>query len=642
MSKPIAFLLILLSAGLVFVQPCSGAAFGFGFTRSLLTARTQHTATLLPDGRVLVAGGAGTNNPGINILATAELYDPASATWTSTGSLRMGRRQHTATLLANGKVLVAGGIGVDEDDLTSAVLYDPATGIWTTTGSLSGARSQHTATLLPNGKVLVAGGIHYGSGYGGGSTLWTAELYDPASGTWTSTDRLATGRFLHTAELLPNGKVLVAGGLEEGINLNTLASAELFDPASGTWTATGSLATGRFSHTATLLPDGRLLVAGGEHFFQSGQNILASAELYDPASGTWTTTGSMANARITHRASLLANGKVLVVGGYKQGGILLNSAELYNPATGTWTATGPLGVARPFFTATLLSNGKVLVAGGGWLGYGTTYYDYAELYEPIPTLLNISTRVRVETGDNAMIGGFIITGTEPKTVIVRGIGPSLGLPGAVADPTIEVHGPSGELLGANDNWGDALTRQQIIDSGLAPANDLESALWGVINPGAYTVIVRNKNGAPGTGLFDAYDLDYAADSKLANVSTRGLVQTEDNILIGGFIVGGGTEGSMARVLVRAVGPSVPVTGRLADSTLELRDASGTLLASNDNWKTHPDGSSQQAEIEATGLQPANDLESALLQTFPAGNYTAIVRGVNNTTGTGLVEVYNLP
>jgi hypothetical protein len=290
------------------------------------------------------------------------------------------------------------------------------------------------------------------------------------------------------------------------------------------------------------------------------------------------------------------------------------------------------------YTETLLPNGNVLSTGGS----DASGRSSAELYGPKPTLLNISTRVNVQAGDNAMIGGFIITGTEMKTVIVRGIGPSLGVPGALADPIIEVHGPAGELLATNDNWRDALTRQEIANSGLAPANDLEPALWGVINPGAYTVIVRGKNDATGIGLFEAYDLGEAADSNLANVSTRGLVQTGDNILIGGFIVGGGTQGWTAKVLVRAIGPSVPVTGALGDPTLELRDASGTLLASNDNWKTHSDGSSQQAEIEATGLQPASDLESALLQTFPTGNYTAIVRGVNNTTGIGLVEAYNLP
>jgi hypothetical protein len=290
------------------------------------------------------------------------------------------------------------------------------------------------------------------------------------------------------------------------------------------------------------------------------------------------------------------------------------------------------------YTLTLLPNGKVLATGGSDASGRST----AELYGPKPTLLNISTRLNVQTGDNAMIGGFIITGTEPKAVIIRGIGPSLTMPGALADPTMEVHGPSGEYLGANDNWNDALSRQEIIDSGLAPVNELEPALWGVINPGPYTVIIRGKNDTTGIGLFEAYDLGEPAASNLANISTRGLVQNGDNVLIGGIIVGGGTKGWTARVVVRAIGPSVPIAGALGDPTLEIRDGTGTLLASNDNWKTNSGGSSQQAEIEATGLQPANDLESALLQTLPAGNYTAIVRGVNSATGIGLVEAYNLP
>jgi hypothetical protein len=302
-------------------------------------------------------------------------------------------------------------------------------------------------------------------------------------------------------------------------------------------------------------------------------------------------------------------------------------------------ATGSLSEARSFHTVTSLPNGFVLIAGGS--NDNTTLLK-TELYGPKPTLLNISTRLNVQTGDNAMIGGFIISGNEPKTVIVRAIGPSLGVPGALADPIIEVHGPSGELLATNDNWRDATTRQEIADSGLAPTNDLEPALWGVINPGAYTVIVRGKDDATGIGLFEAYDLGEAADSNLANISTRGLVQTGDNVMIGGFIVGGGTQGWSSKVLVRAIGPSVPVVGALANPTLEIRDAAGNLLASNDNWKMRPDGASQQTEIEATGLQPANDLESATFQTFFAGNYTAIVRGVNDTSGIGLVEAYNLP
>jgi hypothetical protein len=215
------------------------------------------------------------------------------------------------------------------------------------------------------------------------------------------------------------------------------------------------------------------------------------------------------------------------------------------------------------------------------------------------------------------------------------------VPGTLADPVIEVHGASGELIGANDNWKDAVTRQQISDSGLAPGDDLESALWGTINPGAYTVILSGKDGGTGVGSIEAYDLDEAADSRLANISTRGLVEAGDNVMIAGVIVGGGSSFGTANVLVRALGPSIPVSGALADPTLELYDANGNVIASNDDWKTRPDGSSQEAEISATRIAPVREVESALLRRLPAANYTAIIRAKNNTAGIGLVEVYYL-
>jgi hypothetical protein len=207
-------------------------------------------------------------------------------------------------LLANGRVLVAGGQVASA--LASAELFDPASGTWTTTGGLATAREHHTATLLTNGKVLVAGG--FDATFPGGGILASAELYDPLLGAWTATHGFASGRFHHTATLLPNGKVLGAGGQ------GTSASAELYDPMLGTWTATGSLDTARSSHTATLLPNGQVLVAGGQ--VTSGQ--LGNAELYDPASGAWSATGSLIAARYDHTATLLPSGKVLVAGGYYQ------------------------------------------------------------------------------------------------------------------------------------------------------------------------------------------------------------------------------------------------------------------------------------------------------------------------------------
>ena len=250
-------------------------------------------------------------------------------------------------------------------------------------------------------------------------------------------------------------------------------------------------------------------------------------------------------------------------------------------------------------------------------------------------LANISTRLRVETGDNVLIGGIIVTGTQMKKIIVRAIGPSLPLVDKLADPILELHDSSGALLEGNDNWMDSPNKKAIIDSSLAPTNDLESAIVRSVAPGAYTAIVRGVSNGTGIGLVEGYDLDPAANSKLANISTRGLVQTGDNVLIAGTIVVGQAS---QKVIVRAIGPSLPVPGRLADPTLELRNADGSLVRSNDNWR-----SDQEAEIIATTLPPANDLESALVVTLPANNaqYTAIVRGANNSTGVAVVEIYAL-
>lgn len=255
---------------------------------------------------------------------------------------------------------------------------------------------------------------------------------------------------------------------------------------------------------------------------------------------------------------------------------------------------------------------------------------------PSTTLVNISTRLRVETGDNVLIGGFIVvTGTQPKKVIVRAIGPSLPFPGGLPDPVLELRNSAGTLIAMNDDWR-SNQEAEIIAAGLPPNNNSESAIVATLpaNNSAYTAIVRDRNDATGIGLVEAYDLDTTVNSKLGNISTRGFVGTGDNVMIGGFIVGGQIS---TRVIVRAIGPSVPLANKLADPTLALHDGNGALIVSNDNWRT----GGQEAQIIATGIPPPNDLESAIIRTLAPGNYTAIVRGVNNTTGVALVEVYDL-
>jgi Kelch motif len=331
-------------------------------------------ATRLLDGRVLAIGGW-TGGPG-GCNCAAQLYDPATGSWTATGNMLGEGEAWAATLLASGKVLVAGG------DAGRAQLYDPATGSWTATGSMGVNRQGFTASLLPDGEVLAAGGYSVRSD-DSHLQLTSAELYDPATGFWTATgDMLEAG--MGSATLLRNGKVLVMGGADGP----SLGSAELYDPATRTWSATGSMRVKRQGFATALLPDGKVLVAGGTAG-ASSRRPLGSAELYDPATGTWTATGSMALARTSFTATLLLDGKVLVAGGWDYQGNNLwgppRSAELYDPATGTWTATATASVVTPRAggSATLLLDGRVLVAGGdGGDGPDGGSLASADLYDP--------------------------------------------------------------------------------------------------------------------------------------------------------------------------------------------------------------------------------------------------------------------
>jgi len=253
-------------------------------------------------------------------------------------------------------------------------------------------------------------------------------------------------------------------------------------------------------------------------------------------------------------------------------------------------------------------------------------------------LVNISTRMRVGTGNEVLIGGFIIQGDVFKTVILRAIGPSLsnsGLAGTLQDPQMALYDATGVLLDNNDNWQQSLDSNAIIDTGLAPTDPREAAIIARLAPGNYTTIISGANDTSGIGLVESYTLDTNA-SHAANISTRGRVGVGDEVLIGGFIVGGHTT---KRIIVRAIGPSLGESGFsvLADPVVELRGSDGQLIALNDDWAS----GSQQSEILATGLQPGDARESALIATIPSGNYTAIVQGANGGAGIGLVEIYDL-
>ena len=252
-------------------------------------------------------------------------------------------------------------------------------------------------------------------------------------------------------------------------------------------------------------------------------------------------------------------------------------------------------------------------------------------------LLNISSRLRVQTGDNILIGGFIVTGSDPKRVILRAIGPSTGIPGLLVDPTLELHDGTGALLASNDNWKDSPERSEIETSGVAPSDDRESVIIRTLNPGPYTAVLRGASNTTGLAVVEAYDGNTTNNSKMANLSTRGFVETGNNILIGGFITG--NRNGNINVLVRAIGPSLNgvLPNALANPVLELHNGNGATIAVNDNWQD-----SQKTDVEATGIPPSHPNESAIVSSLVPGNYTAIVRGVNNTMGNALVEVYNLP
>jgi hypothetical protein len=344
-------------------------------TGSLNEARGLHTATLLPNNKVLVAYGSNsssyTNATGYVGLSSIELYDPGTGTFTEiVGEDGVGIFGHTATLLQNGKVLLAGGFLNSVWDYggnisnNGASLYDSATGVFSGTGNMTANRGYHTATLLANGKVLIAGGEDQN-----GVGLASAELFDPSTGTFTQTGGMSVGRCLHTATPLQNGKVLIVGGAPASASNpgataapDPVATAEVYDPATGIFTATGAMTTLREGHTATLLADGRVLIVGGTTSTGAGDlRPTATVEVYDPSTGSFSVTGSMAAARALHTATLLPNGTVLVAGGGDEN----STAEVYDPATGSFSTTGGMEIGRSGHTATLLPNGSVLVAGGG-------------------------------------------------------------------------------------------------------------------------------------------------------------------------------------------------------------------------------------------------------------------------------------
>ncbi len=362
---------------LVLLWASPGSAQTFTPTGSMSSPRVLHTAILLNNGMVLIVGGYPEYGP--QPIASAELYDPATGTFSPTGSMGTARASAKAIRLNNGKVLILGGSSGTEAS-ASAELYDPATGTFTATGNMTVSRYLPTASLLNNGKVLVAGGWGGSLAPPAGGPLYSVDLYDPETGFFTPAGSMTEPRYFHSAAVLNNGKVLLAGGCLWPNSLY-LENAELYDPGDGSFTATaGNMSTGRESNVTVLLKNGKVLLAGG--WRPSPPYTLVDAEVFDPATDAFVATGSMNIDRYGHTGTLLNDGKVLIAGGSRHGQPQSPTAELYEPATGAFTFNSNMTVPRSSPTATLLDNGKVLLAGGS---NNSVPLASAELYAPAPT-----------------------------------------------------------------------------------------------------------------------------------------------------------------------------------------------------------------------------------------------------------------
>ena len=427
----------------------------FAPTGSMNTARALHTATLLLDGRVLIAGGTRSSSNPILALASAELYDPATGTFAAAGDMTTARIGGTATLLPDGRVLITGSDNRPGSSAgTSAELYDPTTGTFTATGGM--AAPHCCATLLNNGKVLMIGGP-------------SAELYDPSTGTFTATGSMTTdGR--HEATLLPDGRVLIANVKDPAPQ-----PAELYDAVTGTFNRTGAMAGG--AGTVTLLASGKVLLAGGRN--EGGDWLFASTELYDPTSGTFTDGGKMLHARDSHTATLLSDSSVLMTGGSAGGAPTYADAELYDPSAGGFAATVNMTARRSVHTATLLNDGRVLITGGAyWIGDGDSPYllSSAELYNPAvlvpsPVLFSFS---RDRQGQGAILhaGTARLASSSDPAVAGEALeiyGSGL-LDGSVIPPQVAIGGRMAEVLFFGKAPGYASLNQVNVrvPSGIAP------------------------------------------------------------------------------------------------------------------------------------------------------------------------------
>jgi N-acetylneuraminic acid mutarotase len=594
--------------------------------------RYQHTAVWT--GSEMIVWGD------INFSNTGGRYNPSTDSWAATSTVNAphGWSFHTAVWTGTEMIVWARG-----SSFNGGGRYNPSTDTWIATSAVNMPSYREGYTAVWTGSEMIVWG-----GDGDSGDLNTGGRYNPRTDSWrrTSTTNAPGGRRRHTA--VWTGKEMIIWGGSGG---NT---GGRYNPATNSWTATSTTNAPavKYLHTAVWTGNEMIIWGGSD-----GYTLFNIGGRYDPATNTWTatsTTGAPA-PRFAHTA--VWTGSEMIVWGGLTISTAFGTGGRYNPYMNSWTATSHANAPPPRGDHTAVWTGNEMIVWGGL--NQTTYLNTGGRYCAPPSISqlgNISTRAFVQTGNNVVIGGFMVQGAQTKRMIIRVIGPSLtqyGVPNALVDPTLELHNSTGALIASNDNWqhtiiGGIITSDQVADignSGHAPAEGRESAIVADLAAGNYTAIVRGVGNMTGVALVEVYDLSGDASSILGNISTRAFVQTDDNVMIGGFIVQGN---ELKRVIVRAIGPELTqygVPNVLANPTLELHDGTGALIASNDNWwQTIIGGiitSNQVADIRNTGHAPSDGRESAIMAELPAGNYTAILRGVNNTTGVALVEVYDL-
>ena len=622
-------------------------------------ARRRYHVAVWTGSEMIIWGGIANIGPAV-YTNTGGKYDPSTDNWTATTTIQAptGREFPTAVWTGN-EMIVWGGFSFDSSTfnyLNTGGRYDPSTDRWlpTSTTNAPDGRELHTA-VWTGSAMIVWGGLDVLPN-GLPQDLNTGGIYNPGTDSWiaTSTTHAPSARDSHVA--VWTGSEMIIWG-------STDASGGRYNPDTNTWivTSTVNAPTGRAGAKA-VWTGSEMIVWGGVAFVGPGYIYFDTGGRYNPNTNSWTATSTTnaPMARSGHTA-VWTGSEMIVWGGHGDFDLLgyyFNTGGRYDPGTDRWTATSTDNAPDGRYRHTAVWTGDEMIVWGGIL-YSNTSTSTGGRYcvpGPLAQLGNISTRAFVQTGDNVLIGGFIVQGTGPKRIIIRAIGPELtqyGVPNALANPKLELHNAAGVLIGSNDDWqhtiiGGVITRNQVVDiqnSGHAPTNPVESAIIADLPPGNYTAIVRGVNDMTGVALVEVYDLGNDASSILGNISTRSFVQIGDNVMIGGFIVQGT---GAKKVIIRAIGPELTQYGvpdALANPRLELHNGTGALIGSNDDWQHTIIGGvitgDQVADIRNSGHAPTDPSESAIIAELRPGNYTAIVRGVNDTTGVALVEVYDL-